>query len=51
MLAEDEVKFLEKGKTRVVVVGETWSTDQDGVTVCEKNDVSKSDTFDSDEPQ
>ncbi|KAI9872635.1 MAG: hypothetical protein M1823_008122 [Watsoniomyces obsoletus] len=48
VLAKDEVKFLEEGLTRVVVVGETWSTGPDGVSVCEKNDVSRSDISDSD---
>jgi hypothetical protein len=35
ILAKDEERFLEKGKTRVIVVGETWSTDEHGVTMSE----------------
>ncbi|KAF2024754.1 hypothetical protein EK21DRAFT_117453 [Setomelanomma holmii] len=47
-LAEDEVKFLQKGKTRAVVVGETWSTGPDGIAVTEKSDVSNRSDTDSD---
>lgn len=35
ILAEDEKKFLEPNKTRVVVVGESWSTDENGITTSE----------------
>lgn len=48
VLAEDERRFLEKGKTTAVVVGETWSTGPDGVTRTEKSDITKSDASDSD---
>ena len=47
VLAKDEEKFLEPGKTRVVVVGESWITDQNGVTTNEISPVSKSDGYDS----
>jgi hypothetical protein len=36
ILAQSEDKFLDTGKTRVVVVGETWTTDVNGVTKCEE---------------
>jgi hypothetical protein len=48
VLAADENKFLEKGKVRVIVVGETWSTGPDGVTTSEKSGITMSDTSDSD---
>ena len=48
VLAEDETKFLEQGKVRVIVVGETWSTTPDGLTTSEKSDITRSDTSDSD---
>jgi hypothetical protein len=48
ILAEDENKFLEQGKVRIIVVGETWSTGPDGVTTSEKSPVTKSDVSDSD---
>jgi hypothetical protein len=48
VLAEDENRFLEKGKVRVIVVGETWSTGPDGVTTTEKSVITQSDTSDSD---
>jgi hypothetical protein len=48
VLAEDENRFLEKGKVKVIVVGETWSTGPDGVTTTEKSGISQSDTSDSD---
>lgn len=48
VLAEDENKFLEQGKVRIIVVGETWSTSHDGVTTSEKSDITRSDTSDSD---
>lgn len=47
ILAEDERKFLEKGKTTAVVVAETWSTGPDGVARGEKCDITKSDASDS----
>jgi hypothetical protein len=47
VLAEDENKFLEQGKVRVIVVGETWSTTPDGVTTSDKSDITKSDVSDS----
>ncbi|KAH8732387.1 hypothetical protein GQ44DRAFT_697569 [Phaeosphaeriaceae sp. PMI808] len=47
ILAEDENKFLQKGKTRAVVIGETWSTGPDGVTTSERHYVAKSDGSDS----
>ncbi|KAF2828512.1 hypothetical protein CC86DRAFT_454286 [Ophiobolus disseminans] len=46
VLAEDERKFLEEGKTTAVVVGETWSMGLDGVTRSEKSDISGSDVSD-----
>ncbi|KAJ4993088.1 hypothetical protein SVAN01_01440 [Stagonosporopsis vannaccii] len=45
-LAADETKFLELGKTRIVVVGETISTEH-GVTRTVKNYVRDHDTSDS----
>ncbi len=45
-LAADETKFLELGKTRIVVVGETIST-VNGVTRTVKNSVRSNDTSDS----
>lgn len=43
-LAEDEQKFLEQGKTTVVVVGETWSTGPDGVARSEKTEITTSES-------
>jgi hypothetical protein len=48
LLAEDENNFLQSGKTRAVVIGETWSTGPDGVTTSEQSDVARSDGSDSD---
>lgn len=48
-LAEEEKKFLLTSKTRVVVVGETWTTGQDGVTRTETSDITKSDASDNEE--
>jgi hypothetical protein len=48
ILARDEEKFLEKGKTRVIVVGETWSTDEHGVSSREIGYVRKDERSDSD---
>lgn len=31
-LTRDEANFLENGKTRIMVIGETWSTDRAGMT-------------------
>lgn len=45
-LASDETKFLELGKTRVVVVGETISTEH-GVTRTVTNSIRSNDTSDS----
>lgn len=45
-LAADETKFLELGKTRVVVVGETIST-VDGMTRSVKNNMRSNDASDS----
>lgn len=45
-LAADETKFLELGKTRVVVVGETIATEH-GVTRTVKNSIRTNDTSDS----
>ena len=45
-LAADEVQFLELGKTRVVVVGETISTEH-GVTRSVRNCIRTNDTSDS----
>lgn len=47
ILARDEEKFLQKGKTRVIVVGETWSTDEHGVTTSEMGYVCKNERSDS----
>jgi hypothetical protein len=47
ILARDEERFLEKGKTRVIVVGETWSTDEHGVSTCEIAPVPKEERSDS----
>ncbi|KAH9871949.1 hypothetical protein J1614_006208 [Plenodomus biglobosus] len=46
ILARDEEKFLEPGKTRVVVVGETM-TDHDGYTTHEVGYIPKFDSSDS----
>ncbi|EOA82705.1 uncharacterized protein SETTUDRAFT_96702 [Exserohilum turcica Et28A] len=32
ILTNDEANFLESGKTKIIVVGETWTTDQSGMT-------------------
>jgi hypothetical protein len=48
VLAEDENRFLEKGKVKVIVVGETWSSGPDGVTTIEKSGITQSDASDSD---
>jgi hypothetical protein len=48
VLAEDENRFLEQGKVRVIVVGETWSTAPDGVTTRERSVVTKNEASDSD---
>lgn len=47
IMARDEEKFLEKGKTRVIVIGETWSTDEHGVTTSEIGYVRKDERSDS----
>ncbi|KAH7400732.1 hypothetical protein DE146DRAFT_471488 [Phaeosphaeria sp. MPI-PUGE-AT-0046c] len=47
ILAEHENKFLEHGKVRVIVVGETWSTGPDGVTTSEKSEITKNEASDS----
>lgn len=47
ILAENENKFLEQGKVRIVVVGETWSTGPDGVTTSEKSDLTRNEASDS----
>lgn len=33
ILARDEERFLEPGRTRAVVVGETWGSDEHGATI------------------
>lgn len=43
ILVEDENKFLEKGKTRIVVVGETCNTSPEGVFSSEVHDVKNDD--------
>ncbi|KAH7380722.1 EthD domain-containing protein [Pyrenochaeta sp. MPI-SDFR-AT-0127] len=48
VLAEDEKMFLEPGKTKVVVVGESWSTDENGVTTSEIGCAPRLDRSDSD---
>jgi hypothetical protein len=48
ILAKDERIFLEQGKTRIVVVGETWNTGTDGVTTRDSSDIARSDASDSD---
>lgn len=35
ILAKDEERFLETGKTQIIVVGETWTTDEHGNTTSE----------------
>ncbi|KAF1831365.1 hypothetical protein BDW02DRAFT_505489 [Decorospora gaudefroyi] len=47
ILAKDEERFLSPGKTRVIVIGETWTTDGNGVTTSEMGCVSKSERSDS----
>jgi hypothetical protein len=48
VLAKDEERFLEKGTTRVIVIGETWSTDKLGVSTSEIGHVTtKSERSDS----
>ncbi|KAJ4377838.1 hypothetical protein N0V83_000668 [Neocucurbitaria cava] len=49
VVLEDEKAFLEPGKTTIVVIGETWSTDQNGVSTGEVNYVSKDDRVDGGE--
>jgi hypothetical protein len=48
ILAEDENKFLKRGQTTAVVIGETWSTGPDGRSTSEQSDIAKSDSSDSD---
>jgi hypothetical protein len=48
VLAEDENRFLEKGKVKIIVVGETWSSGSDGVTTVEKGGITQIDASDSD---
>ncbi|KAL5114420.1 hypothetical protein ACEQ8H_007675 [Pleosporales sp. CAS-2024a] len=43
VLAEDENRFLEQGKTCIIVVGETYSTGPDGVTTSDKNHFAQND--------
>lgn len=45
ILAEDENKFLEKGKVRVIVVGETWSTGPDGVTTSQISEITRNEAL------
>lgn len=40
-LAESENQFLEQGKIKIIVVGETWSTGPSGVTTNETSEVTK----------
>jgi hypothetical protein len=47
VIAADENKFLEPGKVRVIVVGETCSTSPHGVTTSQKSDITRSDASDS----
>jgi len=47
LLARDEEKFLEAGMTKFVVVGETWSTDEHGVSTSEIGYVQKGERSDS----
>ena len=48
ILAKDEERFLEQGKTRVVVIGETCSTDEHGATTSEiAHNTTKSESSDS----
>ncbi|KAG9192639.1 hypothetical protein G6011_11373 [Alternaria panax] len=47
LLARDEEKFLETRKTSVIVVGETWSTDEHGVTTSEISHIRKYERSDS----
>lgn len=48
LLAADENKFLAKGKTKIVVIGETWDTGPDGVVTIDKSDMTRNDSSDSD---
>lgn len=46
-LAESENKFLEQGKIKIIVVGETWSTGPSGATTREESEVTKNEISDS----
>lgn len=46
-LAESENQFLEQGKIKIIVVGETWSTGPSGVTTNETSEITKNDMSDS----
>lgn len=47
LLARDEENFLMPGMTKIVVVGETCTTDADGHTARESNHVARADSSDS----
>ncbi|CAA9966627.1 hypothetical protein CFE70_009845 [Pyrenophora teres f. teres 0-1] len=47
LLARDEEKFLEADMTKIVVVGETWNTDEHGVSTSEIGYVPKGERSDS----
>ncbi|RMZ71690.1 dimeric alpha-beta barrel [Pyrenophora seminiperda CCB06] len=47
LLARDEEKFLEADMTKIIVVGETWSTDEQGVSTSEIGYVQKDARSDS----
>jgi len=47
LLARDEEKFLEADMTKIVVVGETWNTDEHGVSTSEIGYVQKDQRSDS----
>jgi hypothetical protein len=48
LLARDEEMFLQRGATKVIVVGETWSTDESGVSTLESDATAKSERSNSD---
>jgi hypothetical protein len=48
LLARDEERFLQPGATKVIVIGETWSTDESGVSTLETDRSTKSERSDSD---
>jgi hypothetical protein len=49
LLTRDEENFLQGGKTRIVVIGETWSTDRAGLTMRDVGHGLMSEPSDSDD--